>query len=265
LTGLPAAIPEPARCYNPSMRDAEDIADILDALQRQPVPRDLLGVAEEIRWCQGRYLEEIEDRIVDLETRKERQSDFDILIEALRWCMGEPSDPIERLPQRIRLEQLGARVLKNDHNAFCVCIEAALTDEILQNVVTLRKVPNLVLNIWPPVSDNLLYHLGGLKNLTQFWLFNCLSLTDRGLGHLASLTAMETLYLDLCERITDSGLRKLRDLNNLRWLAFRNQRITSHGIRELQQALPNCRVSRITTPLPAPPRVLHELDLPDAE
>ena len=73
--------------------------------------------------------------------------------------------------------------------------------------------------------------------------------TDAGLAHLTGLTALEVLDLEGTQ-VTDAGLAHLTGLTGLEFLFLDDTQVTEMGVAELQQALPNCRIS---TPGPIPP------------
>jgi Leucine-rich repeat (LRR) protein len=70
------------------------------------------------------------------------------------------------------------------------------------------------------------------------------AITDEGLKHLSVLINIDTLNLENTQ-ISDAGLKHLSDLTNLDQLLLgNNTQVTDEGIKELQRALPNCRISR---------------------
>ena len=71
---------------------------------------------------------------------------------------------------------------------------------------------------WDKVTDTGLIHLKGLDNLQKLDLGGT-QITDAGLVHLVGLTKLESLDLS-------------------------RTKITDAGIAELQQALPNCEISK---------------------
>ena len=106
-----------------------------------------------------------------------------------------------------------------------------------------------------PTWETLLETLGGTGMRDRsLWLSN---VTDTDLALLAPFTqwgALEELRLlddyTADSEVTDAGLAHLTGLTALEILFLDNTQVTDVGVAELQQALPNCR---ITTPGPIPP------------
>lgn len=116
------------------------------------------------------------------------------------------------------------------------------------------------------VTDAGLVHLTELTNLQFLCLFKS-QFTDAGLEHLKRLTNLQTLDLG-STRVSDTGLENLKGLTNLRELKLENTKITdaglesvkrlanlqvlhlnetqvtAEGVAKLQQALPNCKITR---------------------
>jgi hypothetical protein len=42
--------------------------------------------------------------------------------------------------------------------------------------------------------------------------------------------------------VTDAGLKELKDLKNLRELTIRDTKVTNDGAKEIQDALPMCKI-----------------------
>ncbi len=62
-----------------------------------------------------------------------------------------------------------------------------------------------------------------------------------GLVHLTGLTKLT--YLSLASHtITDAGLLHLKGLTKLTYLSLRGTKVTYAGVKQLQQALPNCKI-----------------------
>jgi hypothetical protein len=92
------------------------------------------------------------------------------------------------------------------------------------------------------ISDDGLKHLQTLVSLEDLNLDGS-QVGDRGLAYLESLTNLETLCLS-DTNVTDAGLTHLKSLTKLRQLAVYRTEVTAKGIDKLQQALPNCTISR---------------------
>lgn len=69
------------------------------------------------------------------------------------------------------------------------------------------------------------------------------SITDAELVHLQGLGQLQELCLD-STKVTDAGLVHLQGLSQLKKLWLYNTKVTDQGIKKLQQALPNCQISR---------------------
>ena len=120
-----------------------------------------------------------------------------------------------------------------------------------------------------PVTDADLMHLTGLANLRVLYLCDT-PVTDAGLEHVKGLTKLKALWLG-GTKVTDAGLEHLKGLTKLKALGlgdtlemieinedsfFCHQtekthlrtlggtKVTDAGVKKLQQALPNCKISR---------------------
>ena len=97
-----------------------------------------------------------------------------------------------------------------------------------------------------------------LMNRPQFWWESQLDdpgpvspvgitftkMTDARLEHLKGLENLRWwLYLN-GTNVTDAGLEHLTGLSNLEALDLTGTRVTAEGVKKLQQALPNCKISR---------------------
>ena len=63
------------------------------------------------------------------------------------------------------------------------------------------------------------------------------------MGHLKGLVKLQSLGLLGAGKLTDAGLVHLKGLTNLQGLVLPKQ-ISDAGIAELQQALPNCDITK---------------------
>jgi len=82
------------------------------------------------------------------------------------------------------------------------------------------------------------------------WLSTCKWLnlgksgvTDAGLPQVKELTQLNWLLLANTQ-VSDAGLENLKGLAQLQTLDLRGTRVTAAGVKKLQQALPNCEVTR---------------------
>lgn len=121
--------------------------------------------------------------------------------------------------------------------------------------------------IFKPITDSELKDLAPLKNLTVLNL-GYTQVTDAGLKELAPLKNLTTLSLrgtkvtgvgfrslaplknftslDLCATpVTDAGLREIASLKNLTTLDIKAILGTVEGVKDLQRALPKCKIDKI--------------------
>ena len=90
------------------------------------------------------------------------------------------------------------------------------------------------------VTDTELVHLKELTKLRDLNLQRT-NVTDAGLVHLKGLTNLQILVL-WDTKVTDAGLIPLKGLTNLKYLGLSRTDVTDAGIKQLQQALPNCKI-----------------------
>jgi internalin A len=107
-------------------------------------------------------------------------------------------------------------------------------------------------------TDADLKHLKDLAGMSHSWELdlcrfgvNSGYLTDAGLKHLKGLTGLRNLNLIGQLKITDAGLEHLKGLTSLRALRLENTVVTPAGTRNLQEALPNARITPSSTQLAA--------------
>jgi len=65
--------------------------------------------------------------------------------------------------------------------------------------------------------------------------------TDAGLVHLKGMTSLKSLNL-LSTKVTDAGLVHLKGLTGLQTLTLHKTQVTPTGVKDLQAALPKCRI-----------------------
>lgn len=76
-----------------------------------------------------------------------------------------------------------------------------------------------------------------LQDLTPKWT----RVTDAELVHLKGLTSLKSLNLSRT-RVSDAGLVHLNGLTSLQSLSFENTQVTDGGVKDLQAALPKCKI-----------------------
>jgi hypothetical protein len=137
---------------------------------------------------------------------------------------------------------LGDDSIEQDRFVYHVYLgNTSITDADLKNVKGMNRLRYLFLN-GTRVSD------GGLENLTGLTKLHALSLhgiqlSDAGLKPLAGLTQLQSLDL-VGTHVTDDGLKTLDGLNRLEFLFLEGTKVTDKGLKKLQQALPNCKITR---------------------
>jgi hypothetical protein len=116
------------------------------------------------------------------------------------------------------------------------------------------------------VEDAVLRQLAGFEKLERVYLRDASSISDTGVKTLASLGSLKTLLLS-GSKMTDAGVAELKGLKQLRWLDLsgstigdesvehlkalnqlqnlflRKTVITEAGFKDLQETLPNCRIT----------------------
>jgi hypothetical protein len=68
-------------------------------------------------------------------------------------------------------------------------------------------------------------------------------ITDAGLVHIGAIKTLKTLWLGNTE-VTDAGLEHLKGLKELYSLGLANTKVTDEGVKKLQEALPDCKITR---------------------
>ena len=86
-----------------------------------------------------------------------------------------------------------------------------------------------------------------LRNLLgQNWFHNVTTVfiySDNGLECLKELPQLEKAYA-VGSQVTDRGLQKVETSGRLRKLYLSDSKVTAEGVAKLQQALPNCKITR---------------------
>ena len=98
------------------------------------------------------------------------------------------------------------------------------------------------------LGDAELEKLKGLTSLRRLDVDGCQGVTDAGLEHLQGLNNLEWLNISHTQ-VTEAGLEHLKGMTNLEelWIcclyqADRQKKVSDKDVRELQEALPNCRI-----------------------
>lgn len=118
-----------------------------------------------------------------------------------------------------------------------------VSDAGLLNIGNLKNLEFLCLND-TQVSDAGLVHLKGLEHLQSLWLNDTL-VSDAGLAHLQEMSSLQKLFLNRT-RVTDAGLAHLKKMANLRELWISSDDITVAGLADLQLALPQLKIDRVS-------------------
>lgn len=118
--------------------------------------------------------------------------------------------------------------------------DTKVTDEGLKHLKQMTKLQSLHLAA-NKVTDEGLKHLTGLASLQTLHL-STNKVTDAGLEHIKGLIGLKSLSIS-SPNVTDEGLASLGALTNLQSLCLINTSVTDEGVEELQQALPNCKIT----------------------
>lgn len=118
----------------------------------------------------------------------------------------------------------------------------SISDGDLRYLRSFPRLQYLSLNRCGQITDAGLADLAGMSSLEEIYLDHT-QVTDVGLRHLARIPGLEHLWLN-DTRVSDAGLVQLTELTKLRRLYLHNTLVTPQGVRELQKALPNCRITR---------------------
>ena len=144
------------------------------------------------------------------------------------------------------LEKLRAKITRNEQGEVVnVNLSGTqITDAGLAHIKGMTRLQHLHLG-QTKITDAGLVHLKGLTNLQALYLGG--QVTDAGLVHLEGLTNLQALGLR-GTKVTNAGLVHLAGLTNLTFVDLGETQVTDAGVAELQQALPNCRISSIARP-----------------
>ena len=133
------------------------------------------------------------------------------------------------------------RVLGDD---FFVSVEYVslggpeITDTAIANLSPLRDLRRLSLES-TQVSDAGLVHLKAMPQLQELYIGHS-PITDVGMGHLKGLR-LRKLHLNGTQ-VSDVGLEHLKRMTSLRVLSLHGTKFTDEAMRNLGEALPNCKI-----------------------
>lgn len=103
----------------------------------------------------------------------------------------------------------------------------------LAGLTSLRR-----LNVWPPVTDNDLANIKGLKDLRELHLVGLKGtgeVSDAGLEHLSGMDKLKELFITAeSTAITDEGIKSLRGLKGLETLSLPGKKITDSTLLHLR-------------------------------
>lgn len=122
-------------------------------------------------------------------------------------------------------------------------LDTSITDVGLKELAQFKELRAAYLGGSTKVTDKGIKELSGLKNLHTLFISDT-QLTDAGLKDLAALKDLRGLDLGKT-KITDAGLKELGVLKKLQYLHLASlPKVTDGGIKELQKALPKCKIER---------------------
>ena len=93
------------------------------------------------------------------------------------------------------------------------------------------------------VTDSGLQHLIEKLPQLQGLFLDGTGITDQGLCHLDELTQLQGLGLE-GTAITEAAIPHLAKLTQLKRLGLLGSAVSDAGVAKLQQALPNCKITR---------------------
>ncbi len=127
-----------------------------------------------------------------------------------------------------------------------------LTDRAIQSIARYPFLKDLGGNLLPNATKEAWSVFGSLPNLERVRLrLNHNSVDDSTLARIANLKELTYLDLEICP-VTDRGLQHLAHMKQLRYLDLRGgTRVTTRGVAELRELLPECRILYNTSPINA--------------
>ncbi len=143
--------------------------------------------------------------------------------------------------RKMKDENLGQLAkLKKLHTLTLHGIE--FTWEGLAHVGQTKTLRTLNIMFSKHVTDDDLAKLKSLSQLRTLRLYHFTKLKGPGLAHLKELKHLESLDLR-DSAVTDEAVVHLKEMKSLRRLQLERSKISATGVKALQQALPNCRIT----------------------
>jgi hypothetical protein len=130
-----------------------------------------------------------------------------------------------------------------------------IEDEWLQPLTGLNKLEELILESCHRVDGTGLKYIAGLTSLKKLDLGGT-SVTDASLIHITGLQNLAELSLqgsgfqngEAISEITDKAVKHLVKLKGLRSLNIKSTRISAEGVKQLEAALPACKIQVSAAP-----------------
>lgn len=116
-----------------------------------------------------------------------------------------------------------------------------ITDAGMVYLKTMTRLENLVMSA-TNVSDKGIVYIMDKSALTLLNLTRT-KITDAGLKELKGLTQLKKLFISYTD-VSDASVPVLKSLTKLDTLYIQGTKISDKGIKEIQTALPNCRIVR---------------------
>ncbi len=117
--------------------------------------------------------------------------------------------------------------------------DTKVTDAGLKELKGLKNLTYLDVNDLE-ITDAGMKEIKELKNLKTLDLHDT-KVTDAGMKEIKELKNLTTLYLQRT-KVTNDCLQDLKELQNLTWLGLSETEVTDEGVKQLQQALPKCKI-----------------------
>lgn len=222
--------------------------------------RTLNGLVLDSTTVTGDAIEALKQALPALAIHKSQRQAIVAIKKFSGFASNVSTELCERLP---KLRQLVGGEYFMDVTMVICTIGSKYDDEGMKHIKGLTTLQKLHLSS-TQVSDAGLVHLIGLTTLQQLSL-DSTSVSDAGMVHLTKLSNLQELDLG-GTRVTDAGLANLKGLTNLQFLSLRETQVRGAGLahlkgltslqyldldfsqvsvvarKELQQALPNCKI-----------------------